>query len=83
MLTYNSFRPEVAKSYVGRQNLVYLNNFRKSERIYTFQIFLIIDDISMISVSLVYFVNYINTNFNIISLLFILYYFCFYLMSAH
>ena len=68
MLTYNSFRPEVAKSYVGRQNLVYLNNFRKSERIYTFQIFLIIDDISMISVSLVYFVNYINTNFNIISL---------------
>lgn len=33
----------------------------------------------MVSVSLVYFVNYINTNFGIISLLFILYYFCFYL----
>lgn len=32
MLTYNSFRPEVAKSYVGEQNLVYLNNFRKSEK---------------------------------------------------
>lgn len=33
MLTYNSFRPEVAKSYVGRQNLVYLNNFHKSEKV--------------------------------------------------
>ena len=51
MLTYNSFRPEVAKSYVGRQNLVYLNNFRKSEKDLYFQIFLRIDDISMISVS--------------------------------
>ena len=51
MLTYNSFRPEVAKSYVGRQNLVYLNNFRKSKKDLYFQIFLIIDDISMISVS--------------------------------
>lgn len=40
MLTYNSFRPEVAKSYVGRQNLVYLNNFRKSEKDLYFQIFL-------------------------------------------
>lgn len=82
MLTYNSFRPEVAKSYVGRQNLVYLNNFCKSEKDLYFQI--LIDDISIVNVSLVYFVNYINTNFNIISLLFILYYFCFYLkMSAH
>ena len=51
MLTYNSFRPEVAKSYVGRQNLVYLNNFHKSEKDLYFQIFLIIDDIFMINVS--------------------------------
>lgn len=51
MLTYNSFRPEVSKSYVGRQNLVYLNNFRKSKKDLYFQIFLIIDDISIVSVS--------------------------------
>ena len=45
MLTYNSFRPEVAKSYVGEQNLVCLNNFCKSEKDLYFQIFLIFDDI--------------------------------------